>query len=168
MAIVRWEPAGDFGSLQRDVNRLFSSFLDGDAVRTARAWTPAVDLHEHVDVFVLSADLPGVAAEDVAIDVERGILTLSGARTSPSGEESKAVRTERGYGSFQRRLTLPEGVDPDEIVASFDRGVLEVRIPKPVKARPRRISIDVGASPTMLDHGHGNDDSRKEDAAATA
>lgn len=158
MAIVRWEPAGDLGSLQREIDRVFTSFLGGQAARsTARGWMPAIDLYELEDGYVLSADLPGVSAEDVAIDVERNVLTLSGARTRDAGEHAGMIRSERGYGSFRRELTLPDGVDPDEIVASFDRGVLEIRIPKPVAARPRRVSIDVGGTPAMIDGGQDAD-----------
>lgn len=163
MTIVRWEPAGDLGSLQRDINRVLSSFLDaGPARRSAQGWVPPLDLVESEDAFVLTADLPGVSADDVAIDVERGVLTLSGARTRRDDHGTGLLRAERSHGSFRRQLTLPEGVDPDEIVASFDRGVLEIRIPKPVQARPRRVSIDVGSAPTTIEGGSepSRDDAR--------
>ncbi|WP_051472055.1 Hsp20/alpha crystallin family protein [Patulibacter minatonensis] len=153
MAIVRWESAGDYGSLQREINQLFSSFSGGTGARRS-GWVPQVDLHESEDGYVLLADLPGVSAEDVAIDVERNVLTLSGARSRRSAEQDKGlVRAERSYGSFRRQLTMPDGVDPDEIVASFDRGVLEIRIPKPVKARPRRITIDTTGGHDVIDAG---------------
>lgn len=173
MAIVHWEPAADFGALQRDINRVLSSFLDGGSGirRAPQGWVPPIDLMEAEDVFVLSADLPGVSAEDVAIDIERGVLTLSGARSRPGGDGDGALlRAERGYGSFRRQLTLPDGVDPDEIAASFDRGVLEIRIPKPVQARPRRVSIDVGAAPQMIDGGRdaGDGDRPATDAERSA
>jgi HSP20 family protein len=164
MTIVRWEPARDFGSLQQEVNRVFSSFFEpGAAGAASPRWTPAVDLLEQEDAFLLVADLPGVSEEDVAIDVEGDVLTLSGARTVHHGasEGRGAIRAERGHGSFRRRLTLPEGVDAEAITAAFDRGVLEVRIPKPVQARPRRVSIQVGSAPRTIESqadGEGGDD----------
>ncbi|WP_051472072.1 Hsp20/alpha crystallin family protein [Patulibacter minatonensis] len=171
MAIVRWESASDYGSLQREINQLFSSFAGGTGARRA-GWVPQVDLHESEDGYVLLADLPGVSADDVAIDVERNVLTLSGARTRRSGQDTRLVRSERSYGSFRRQLTMPEGVDPDEIVASFDRGVLEIRIPKPVKARPRRITIDVAGGHDVIDGGASDrsatPDGRSDSAEITA
>jgi HSP20 family protein len=166
MAIVRWESAGDYGSLQREINQLFSSFAGGSGARRT-GWVPPIDLHESEDGYVLLVDLPGVSADDVAIDVERNVLTLSGARSRRTAEHDKGlVLAERSYGSFRRQLTMPEGVDPDEIVASFDRGVLEIRIPKPVKARPRRISIDVAGDHDVIDGGTG-ERSRSDDSAHT-
>lgn len=164
MTIVRWEPARDFGSLQQEVNRVFSSFFEPAAGgAAAAAWRPAVDLIEQEDAFVLVADLPGVAEDDVAIDVEGDVLTLSGNRTMHRSitKEDGAIRAERGYGSFRRQLTLPEGVDPEQITAAFDRGVLEVRVPKPVRARPRRVSIQVGSTPRTIEshrEDEGGDD----------
>lgn len=172
MAIVRWEPARDFASLQQDVNRVFSSFFDPSAPNTpagASRWIPPVDLEELEDSFLLVADLPGVAADDVAIDVEGDVLTLSGARTRRSTSASSTVRAERGHGSFRRQLTLPEGVDADRITARFDRGVLEVEVPKPVKPRPRRVSIQVGGSDPIIDGDRrsGDRDDQDDDGAGT-
>lgn len=157
MTIVRWESARDLGSLQREVDRVFSSFLEPSANRSAAArWIPPIDLEELEDSYLLSVDLPGVSEDDVAIDVEDDVLTLSGARSrTRTTDEARAVRSERGHGSFRRRLTLPEGVDPERIVASFDRGVLEVRVPKPEQARPRRVSIQVGQVPRTIEDGAG-------------
>ncbi|MEV4419918.1 Hsp20/alpha crystallin family protein [Patulibacter sp. NPDC049589] len=165
MTIVRWEPARDFASLQQDVNRVFASFFDPSTTNaSAGSWIPPVDLEELDDSFLLIADLPGVAEDDVAIDVEGDTLTLSGARTRARSKGARAVRTERGSGAFQRRLTMPEGVDADEITATFDRGVLEIRIPKPAKSQPRRVSIQVADKPRTLTHGES--EAGKTDPAA--
>lgn len=169
MALVHWQPSRDFGSLQQEVNRVFASFFDPPAAGVPTRWTPAMDLHDSGDAFVLSADLPGVSEEDIAIDVEGDMLSVSGSRTlDRRSDEGGTIRTERGFGSFQRRLTLPEGVDPERIEASFDRGVLEVRIPKPEQARPRRVSIQIGDRPKTLDAAdeHASGDDRDGDATA--
>jgi HSP20 family protein len=110
-------------------------------------WAPAMDLVETEDAFLLKADLPGLSEEDVALEVQDNVLTLSGERRFEHEVKRDGYhRIERGSGSFARSLTLPDGVDPDAIAASFDRGVLEIRIPKPEAKKPRRLQIAVGDS----------------------
>jgi HSP20 family protein len=156
MALVRWEPVRELSSLQSDMNRLFNTFFDtttgGNGGSAPRRWIPAMDLVETDDHFVLKADLPGLTDEDVKIDVEDDVLTVSGERKSEHEDKGEGyVRVERSYGSFRRSLTLPEGVDPEAVTASFDRGVLEVRIPKPEERKPRRVAIQVGNQPAAIE-----------------
>jgi HSP20 family protein len=156
MALVRWEPVRELSSLQSDMNRLFNTFFDtttsGNGGSAPRHWIPAMDLVETDDHFVLKADLPGLTDEDVKIDVEDDVLTVSGERKSEHEDKGEGyVRVERSYGSFRRSLTLPEGVDPEAVTASFDRGVLEVRIPKPEERKPRRVAIQVGNQPAAIE-----------------
>jgi HSP20 family protein len=144
MALIRWEPAREIGSLQQEVNRLFGSFFDGPAgeAPVARRWIPAMDLVEDGEHYVLRADLPGLSAEDVKIELDDRVLTVAGERRSESEQRKDGYRrVERASGSFSRSLTLPEGVDEDAIEASFEKGVLEVRIPKPAERKPRRVAI---------------------------
>src|SRR3954453_1088958 len=136
MAIVRWEPLREFSTLQNEMNRLFNTVFDaptaGGNGGTLRRWMPAMDLVETGDHFVLRADLPGLSEQDVNIEVEGRVLTVSGERKA--GHESTKEgyhRGERAFGAFSRSLTLPEGIDPEAVEASFDKVVLEVRIPKP-------------------------------------
>ena len=125
----------------QEFDRLFGSLFDTSG-RQAQRWVPAMDLVEADDHFVLKADLPGLSEEDVAIEVQDNVLTISGSRQADHERKEQGwFRLERSYGTFSRSLTLPEGVDPDRVEASFDRGVLEVRIPKPEERKPRRISI---------------------------
>lgn len=145
MALVRWEPLREINSIQGEVNRLFNTFFDTPVSAGERRWLPAMDLVESEDHFVLRADLPGLSEEDVAIELEDGVLTVSGERKAEHEERKEGYhRVERAYGGFARSLTLPEGVDAEAIEAHFDRGVLEVRIPKPEERKPRRVSISVG------------------------
>jgi HSP20 family protein len=160
MAIVRWDPARELDTLQGEMNRLFSSFFDtptpgngnGNGT-TIRRWIPAMDLVETDEHFVLKADLPGVAEGDVNIVFENNVLTVSGERrTEHEAKKDGYYRLERTMGSFSRSLTLPEGIDADAVNANFDNGVLEIRIPKPAEAKPRRIQIGVaGAEPKTID-----------------
>jgi HSP20 family protein len=156
MAIVRWEPLRELSSIQNEMNRLFGTVFEGQVPAgnggAARRWMPAMDLVETADHFVLRADLPGLAEDDVSIEVEDRVLTVSGERKVEHEATSEGYhRIERAFGSFSRSLTLPEGVDPEAVAASFDRGVLEVRIPKPEERRPRKISIGVGGTPKTIE-----------------
>jgi len=144
MTIVRWEPLRELNSLQSEMNRLFNTVFDSPAGNggTMRRWMPAMDLLEAGDHFVLRADLPGLSEEDVSIELEDSTLTVSGERKADhTSEEGGFYRVERASGAFSRSLTLPKGIDPEAVSASFDRGVLEVRIPKPEQRKPRKIAI---------------------------
>jgi HSP20 family protein len=147
MTIVRWEPMRELNSLQAEMNRLFNTVFDSPAAGDGgmRRWVPAMDLVETGDAFVLRADLPGMRQEDVKLEIEDGVLTVSGERKAEhqAGEEG-FYRLERAFGTFSRSLTLPKGIDADAVSATFDNGVLEVRVPKPEASRPRRIEIAVG------------------------
>jgi HSP20 family protein len=149
MASIGWEPLGELSTIQGEMNRLFNSFFEGAApgngMTGARRWVPAMDLVETDDEFVLRADLPGLSERDIGIDFEGNVLTVSGERKAEHEErEGGYYRLERAWGSFARSLTLPEGVSAEGIRASFDRGVLEVRVPKPEQSKPRRVAIAVG------------------------
>ena len=156
MALIRWDPTGELNSLQSEVNRLFNSFFDVPATRgnsaTLRRWVPAMDLIETDDHFVLRADLPGLSQDDVSIELEDRVLTVAGERKYEHEDRKDGYhRVERAFGSFSRSLTLPEGVDPDAVEASFDRGVLEVRILKPEERKPRKVAINVGQSQKTIE-----------------
>ncbi|MDP1846812.1 MAG: Hsp20/alpha crystallin family protein [Solirubrobacteraceae bacterium] len=151
MALVRWDPLRDIDSLQGEMNRLFSTFFDTPTNRGAngggvtRRWIPAMDLIEAGEHFVLKADLPGMTEADVNIELENNVLTISGERRAELEDKHEGYyRLERTSGAFARSLTLPEGVDAGAVSAAFDNGVLEVRIPKPEQAKPKRVQIAVG------------------------
>jgi HSP20 family protein len=152
MALIRWEPARELGTIQNEMNRLFNTFFDTPSGAqanggTQRRWIPAMDLVETEGEFVLRADLPGLTESDVNIELEDNILSISGERKADEefGKDGYH-RFERSYGAFRRSLTLPEGVDPEGVKASFSNGVLEVRVPKPEERKPRKVAISVGGS----------------------
>jgi HSP20 family protein len=156
MALVRWEPVRELNSLQQEMNRLFSSFFDtptaGNGASHARRWIPAMDLVETDEHYVLTADLPGLSQEDINLEFEGDVLTLSGERKSEHTERKEGFyRLERAAGSFSRSLTLPEGIDPEAVTATFDKGVLEVRIPKPEQRKPKKVAIQVGDVPKTIE-----------------
>lgn len=138
MALVRWEPV--------TMNRLFNNLFDTPtgAAAASRRWVPAMDLAETQDAYVLRADLPGLAPEDVSIELESRVLSISGERKAEELSEGEGYRrVERASGAFRRTLTLPAGVDAEAITAAFDDGVLTVTVPKPVAAKPHRVAIAV-------------------------
>jgi HSP20 family protein len=152
MALIRWEPARELSSLQGEMNRLFSAFFDGpgqvanSGAGVVNRWIPAMDLVEQDEHYVLLADLPGMREDDVNIELENNVLSISGERKHERAEEGKGFyRVERASGAFSRSLTLPEGVDAEAIAASFQDGVLELRIPKPEQRKPHRVRITAGA-----------------------
>ena len=158
MALIRWEPVAELNSIQTEMNRLFNTFFDSprtsaQAGTATPRWIPPMDLVESGDHYVLTADLPGLSEGDVDITLEGGVLTISGERKpahDPRGEGY--YRLERPFGGFSRSLTLPDGIDPGAVAAHFDRGVLEVRIPKPEQTKPRKVAISAGGSePTAIE-----------------
>lgn len=162
MALIRWEPARELHSVQSEINRLFNTLFESPAPSASglpRRWVPAMDLVETEGAFVLRADLPGMSERDVSIELQENVLTISGERGSEHEERKEGFyRIERASGSFSRSLTLPDGVDPSAVRASFDRGVLEVQIPKPEARKPQKIAISVtGSEETTGVEVHGGD-----------
>jgi HSP20 family protein len=155
MALIRWEPVRELNTLQSEMNRLFNNLFDAplpNGGTGVHRWLPPMDLIETEDDFVLHADLPGLSEGDVNIELEDNILTISGERKSEHEEKKQGYyRVERASGVFSRSLTLPEGVDPEAIKASFDKGVLEVRIPKPEERKPRKVAISVGGGQKTIE-----------------
>jgi HSP20 family protein len=136
--------------LTADFDRLVNTLFDRN--QAAQRWVPAMDLVEHDDHFRLRADLPGLSEDDVSIELNDGSLTVSGERRAEHDQHERGFyRLERQFGKFSRTLTLPDGIDGDQIKASFTNGVLEVRIPKPEERKPRRIPIGGAGS-----NGNGN------------
>ncbi|MGN6215745.1 MAG: Hsp20/alpha crystallin family protein [Solirubrobacterales bacterium] len=155
------------------MNRLFDSFFgrrEGAASGYgSRRWIPPMDLVETDDHLVLRADLPGVDRGDVAIEVKDGLLTVSGERKAQHEEKREGYhRVERSFGRFSRSLELPKGIEADSIEASFDKGVLEVRMPKPAERKPTRIEIQGGDEKPVIEAEEQRDFEDRELAAAGA
>jgi HSP20 family protein len=107
-------------------------------------WTPAVDITEKDDEYLVKVELPGVEKNDVQITLESNILTVKGEKKQEKEEKGENYhRMERSYGSFQRSFTLPTTVKSDKIDASFKDGVLSIRLPKSEEAKPKLIEVKV-------------------------
>jgi HSP20 family protein len=107
-------------------------------------FTPPVDVHETEEEYLVKIDLPGVKSDDVNVEVNDNVLSISGSRVAD--ETGTAQLVERPYGTFTRTLTLPQGVDSDSIEAGYHDGVLELRIPKPAERKPKKITIGTGGT----------------------
>lgn len=129
----------------REVNRAFDRTAGETEPSTGATteWTPAVDIDEYADRFVLRADVPGIDPASVEVTLDKGVLTLSGSREQVVGETQapERRRVERETGRFHRRFTLPDTVDSESVSASGKHGVLEVVIPKRPQVQPRRIAV---------------------------
>ena len=149
MAIVRWlDPFRDLSAIQERMNQIFEDALARSRGREeglgTGMWTPAVDIYENNDFVVVKAELPGVEKNQISVDVKDGILSLRGERKFEKElKEESYHRIERSYGSFQRSFSLPVSVDQDKVTARFEDGVLEVKLPKKEKAKPKQIQVDV-------------------------
>ena len=147
MNVARYEPLGMLRRFQQDVNRLLeqegytgNGELDASRVATSQ-WTPAVDIREESDRYVIVADVPGVDPQDIEVTMEDGVLTVKGERPADAGDAGTVRRTERAHGTFHRRFSLPETADAEGITATGRNGVLEVSIPKQQRVQPRRIEV---------------------------
>jgi len=147
MQIMKWEPFGGLATLRREMDRLFDSFTDREPGQAAANghWTPRFDLVESKDSIVIKADLPGMEEKDISVSISGDSLLIKGERKIEKEEKEKQYhRIERSFGSFQRMVSLPATVDAGKIEAKYNKGVLEVRLPKKPEAKPKEIPVTVG------------------------
>jgi HSP20 family protein len=137
--LVRWEPFRELTQLQGEMGRLLNGLYEN---RSNQSWVPSLDVWETETDIVYAFDLPGLDEERISIEVHDDTLTVSGERERATEEQGdRFYRFERRYGSFSRAVGLPAGIDESKIAASYTNGVLEVRVPKPEEAKPRRIQL---------------------------
>jgi HSP20 family protein len=154
MSLIRWNPArelatwpSDLFGIQREMNRMFDNAFRFD-IRNEdsafNAWTPAVDIAEHEDQFVVKAELPGVNKDDVKVTIENNILTIHGEKKQEKETKKENYhRVERCYGSFERSFTLPTTVKSDRIDAVYKDGILQIALPKAEEAKPKQVEVKV-------------------------
>jgi HSP20 family protein len=143
--LVRWDPFREVAAVQNELSRLMNGLFEGNG-RTEQSWVPTLDAWETDDVVVYAFDLPGVAQDEISVEVEDGALTVTAERTrSDEVSDEHYHRLERRFGTFSRTVGLPQGVAEDGIAASYKDGVLEIRVPKPEQAKPKKIAIGVGS-----------------------
>lgn len=135
--LTEWRPMTE---LRHRIDQIFRDIGDGEGL--TRGWTPSVDVVRNDESIVLRVDLPGIKSDEVKISVQEGVLTVSGEHEEKSEEKKEHfLRRERRYGSFSRSMSLPRGVKADEIEATTDDGVLEVRVPLPAEEKKQPVEI---------------------------
>ena len=148
--LTRWEPVNDIANLSSRMDRLFDEMMGRGLRRIANedrvrgSWSPAVNIMEKQDVIQITADLPGMKAEDVEVTVDNGVLSVRGERRLEEATEGETYhRIERVYGVFERTFTLPNSVDTTKIEAKFANGEMVVTLPKREESKPRSVKVKV-------------------------
>jgi len=141
MTLVRKTPWQDLEALQHRLGDIFGDVVPSTN-QNAEQWMPAVDIRETEDALSMHVELPGIAKEDITLEVKDGVLTVSGERRYEKDvDEENVHRIERAYGRFTRSFSLPRNVNAEAVEASMEKGVLHVRLPKLDSAKPKAIAI---------------------------
>ena len=148
MNIVRWDPFRELEEMSERLNRVIGTPStrrdNGKEMLAVADWVPRVDISESESEYVIKAELPEVNKNDVKITLEDGVLTLQGERLQEKEEKGRKYhRVERSYGTFVRSFTLPDSVDEEKVAAEFKDGMLNLRLPKTEKAKPKAIEVKV-------------------------
>ena len=146
MNVTRFEPWSLINLLHRDLDQIagrrYGYGNTDDVDNTVADWVPAVDVVEEQERFVITADVPGVEPKDIDVNMENGVLSLSGERSDERKKDAGGLkRFERVSGKFYRRFNLPETADADAISARSANGILEISIPKQAQVQARRITV---------------------------
>ena len=150
--LTRWDPFRELNSLQGRLNRLFEEQYGNSREEslTAGAFVPPVDIYEDQHSIQLKLEAPGIEEKDLDVKIENNVLTVSGERKFEEEEkEENFRRVERRYGSFIRSFTLPNTVNPEDIGADYNNGVLKIKLGKRAEAKPKQIRVNIGSGPVL-------------------
>jgi HSP20 family protein len=140
-----WPALDRWSNLRDELNSFFDMPFWSGLDRTGQlftGWSPALDLYESGDHFVVVVELPGMRKEDIEISLHDGALTISGERKrEKSSNGETAQRSERYVGTFRRSIALPSRVDPSKVSATYQDGILKVTLPKTEEAKPKQIQV---------------------------
>ena len=140
LSLTRWHPFSEMTDFHHDVDRAFGRILGEWPATPVRSWLPATEATSGSDGLTLRMALPGVDPKDVHVELSGKVLTVSGERTVKD-EQTDRHLSEIGYGRFERRFTLPDDVETDDVTATFEHGMLELTLPTAEATKPRRIEI---------------------------
>ena len=151
--LTRWEPFREFSTMQNRMNRFFRELYSPEGPEealTTTSFAPPVDIYEDEHNITLKIDVPGIDENDIDVRIENNTLTVHGERTMEKEEkEENFRRVERQYGNFTRSFTLPSTVDPGQVSAHYDKGVLKIDLTKKAEAKPKQIKVNVGSEKTL-------------------
>lgn len=146
MEIIPWKPFGEVSSLRKEMDNLWNNFLGETAFpgSFSKDWLPSVDVSETDDQLVIKAELPGLDAKDVNVSISGDVLTVKGEKKKEEEKEDEHFHSsERYYGSFQRSFRLPANIKTDEVDATYDKGILQLRLRKTAESKKKEIEIKV-------------------------
>jgi HSP20 family protein len=154
--LTSWESLREFSALQERMNRMNRLFRESNSPEgpeealTTTTLAPPVDVYEDEHNIVLKIDVPGIDESDIDVRIQNNTLTVRGERKIEKEErEENFRRVERQYGSFTRTFTLPSSVDPEQVSAHCDKGVLKINLAKRAEAKPTQIKVSVGSEKTL-------------------
>ena len=147
--LTHWEPFREFSPMQdrmNRINRLFRESYSPEDALTTTSFAPPVDIYEDEHNITLKLEVPGIDEKDIDVRIDNNTLTVHGERKIEKEEkEENFRRVERQYGSFTRSFTLPSTVDPQQVSADYNQGVLKIKLAKKAEAKPKQIKINVGS-----------------------
>jgi HSP20 family protein len=154
--LTRWEPFRELSTMQDRMNRMNRLFRESyspegpEEALTTTNFAPPVDIYEDEHNIALKLEVPGIDEKDIDVRIEGNTLTVHGERKIEKEEkEENFRRIERQYGSFTRSFTLPSSVDPAQVSADYDKGVLKINLAKKAEAKPKQIKVNVGSEKTL-------------------
>ena len=154
--LTRWEPFREISTMQDRMNRMNRLFRESygsegpEEALTNTHFVPPVDIYEDEHSITLKLEVPGIDEKNIDVRIEGNTLTVHGEREIEKEEkEENFRRIERQYGSFTRSFTLPSSVDPGQVSAHYDKGVLKVNLAKKAEAKPKQIKVNVGSEKTL-------------------
>ena len=160
--LTRWDPLREFSIMQDRLNRMNRLFRESyshegpEEALTTTSFAPPVDIYEDEHNIILKIDVPGIDEKDIDVSVQNNTLTVHGERKVEKEEkEENFRRVERHYGSFTRSFTLSSSVDPQQVSADYNQGVLKIRLAKKAEAKPKQIKVNVGGEKTLEAKAHG-------------
>jgi len=157
--LTRWDPYRDLAAMQNRINRYLreSNSPEGpEEALTTTSFAPPVDIYEDEHNITLKMEVPGIDEKDIDVRIESNTLTIYGERKFEKEEkEENFRRVERQYGSFTRSFTLPSSLDPGQVSADYEKGVLKIKLAKKAEAKPKQIKVNVGSEKTLEGKVHG-------------
>src|SRR5205809_7458478 len=160
--LTRWDPFREFSTMQDRMNRMNRLFRESyspegpEEALTTTSFAPPVDIYEDEHNVTLKIEVPGIDEKDIDVRIENNTLTVHGERNFEKEEkEENYRRIERQYGSFTRSFTLPSTVDPNNVQANYEKGVLKIKLAKKAEAKPKQIKVNVAGERTLEGKGAG-------------
>src|SRR5882762_221931 len=154
--LTRWEPLREFSTMQDRMNRMNRLFRESygaeapEEALTTTSFAPPVDIYEDEHNITLKLEVPGIDEKDIDVRIDNNTLTVHGERKIEKEEkEENYRRVERQYGSFTRSFTLPSSVDPAQVSADYNQGVLKIKLAKKAEAKPKQIKVSVNGEKTL-------------------